>query len=79
MKNQKIDLSTVPYTDLMEEVKKRREEHFMTRINQINDLLKELALKGCNVIDIDNPEYALSEIVYNREDDEVYFQTAEMA
>lgn len=75
MKTSMFDLSSVPYSVLMEEVKRRREVNFYTRIDAINNVINELLEMECPIIDYDNEEYRLQNIFYNKEDDLVYFGT----
>lgn len=73
-----IDLSLIPYNVLIEEVKRRREIDFYTRIDAINTAINELLEMKCPIIDIDNDEYRLQNIFYNKEDDLIYFGTKVM-
>ena len=78
MKTSMFDLSSVPYSVLMEEVKRRREVNFYTRIDAINNVINELLEMECPIIDYDNEEYRLENVFYNKEDDLVYFGTKVM-
>lgn len=76
--NNQIDLSQIPYEELMKEVKRRKEVEFYTRINTINEMIKDFLEMGCPVIDVDNPDYRITKVGYCVENDEIYFYTEEI-
>lgn len=72
-----IDLSAVPYEVLSAELKRRREIDFYARVNTINTVIDELLERGCPILDIDNPDYRITGVKYDVEEDAIYFYTKE--
>lgn len=54
-----------------------RLDDFLKKVAQMNELLKEFNDHNCQIRDDNDPDWYISEVEYNSEQDEVFFKCRE--
>ena len=52
-------------------------DNFLEKVKQLNELIQEFNAHNCQIRDDNDPEWYISEIEYNSEQDEVFFKCKE--